>query len=376
MDMKLTLPLTCLFLLLVSGCAKEQATYTGEVIPFIENVGLVNDTAFLDSASIFLPETKQDALISGVDRVIENDSIFLLLDVGMKQVLGYAKSGKHMFTIHAVGNGPGEYVNLFDMALDRQEERLLLTYPPAIHYYALDGEYERTEPLDEIYKSLAVTDQCIYLRKDTYVNKQLSDYSLLTIEKEGGKQHQSWKPLPEAAPFCTTGHTQTSGSEPVYLTRKFDNTIYAMNGHRMKKVYDIDWGSQTFPANDSKQTYTCNELNKLCREKKYVYTMTDLCDTPRHLLFQTNQPGLCILFKEKKEVKNYRIIMNTEYQLAMPNYIPVEGNKGRIFFIFPSDMLKMSIQANGNPPNAKQSRLWELLSEEDNPVIFSYCVKG
>ena len=375
MELKI-LFITGIFLLLISGCTKKNVDGFAEVIPVVEIDGLVNDTSFLDSASLFIPETKQNALIHGADRIIENEDRFLILDMEMKQVLGYAKSGKHLFTIHAVGGAPGEYVNLFDMAIDRQAKRLLLlTYPPAIQYYTFDGVYERTERLEAIYKSLAVTDQYIYLRKETYANNHLSDYSLLAIENEIGHRHSLWKPLPEIAPFCTFGTMSMTGNDPVYLTRKFDNTIYATKDGLIEEGYIIGWGDKAFPDTSGKRTYTCEELNEICRENKYVYTMTDLCDMPGYLLFRTNQPGLCVLSKEKKEVKNYHLVMNTDYQLVMPNFIPVEGGGGRIFFIYPSDVLKMSVQADGKHPNDNLSCLLEQISEESNPVFFSYFVK-
>ncbi|ADV42585.1 6-bladed beta-propeller [Bacteroides helcogenes] len=368
--------MVCALSFFVFGCTKKKTDNAAEIVTVTEDCGVVNDTAFLDSAFLFIPETKSDVLIHGIDRVIEDGNRFLILDVQMKRVFCFDKSGKHQFTIHAVGSGPGEYVNLFDIAIDRKEERLLLlTYPPAIHYYTLDGTYERTLPLDGMCKSLAVTDEYIYLRKETYANNQLSDYSLLTIEKKTGQRHSLWKPLSETAPFCMSGNMQMTGESPVYLTRKFDDTIYTMRGDRVEKAYTIDWGDRAFPVSEEKRTYGCAELNKMCMKEKYVYTMTDLCDTPNYLLFRTNQPGLYVLSKEKKEVSNYRIIMNTDYQLAMPNFIPVEGNRKRVFFVYPPDILKMQGRSGKEHLNANLIRLLEQVSEDDNPVVFSYVVK-
>lgn len=172
-----------------------------------------------------------------------------------------------------------------------------------------------------------------------------------------------------------SGNMQMTGESPVYLTRKFDDTIYTMRGDRVEKAYTIDWGDRAFPVSEEKRTYGCAELNKMCMKEKYVYTMTDLCDTPNYLLFRTNQPGLYVLSKEKKEVSNYRIIMNTDYQLAMPNFIPVEGNRKRVFFVYPPDILKMQGRSGKEHLNANLIRLLEQVSEDDNPVVFSYVVK-
>lgn len=58
--------------------------------------------------------------------------------------------------------------------------------------------------------------------------------------------------------------------------------------------------------------------------------MTDLCDTPSYLLFRTNQPGMCLLSKATSTVNNYQVIINTDYQLPLPNYMSVEGKQSRI----------------------------------------------
>ena len=80
-----------------------------------------------------MPETNEEALINNIDRVYESNGRYFILDKRMKQVLCYTLSGKHLFTIHAVGNGKGEYVDLFDIAINEAENKLLLlTYPNLI----------------------------------------------------------------------------------------------------------------------------------------------------------------------------------------------------------------------------------------------------
>lgn len=53
MELKI-LFITGIFLLLISGCTKKNVDGFAEVIPVVEIDGLVNDTSFLDSASLFI----------------------------------------------------------------------------------------------------------------------------------------------------------------------------------------------------------------------------------------------------------------------------------------------------------------------------------
>ena len=150
---------------LLSGACRQVATESRvQSVSFEDGSSMIADTIFLDSLSLFMPETNEEALINNIDRVCEFDGRYFILDKRMKQVLCYTLSGKHLFTIHAVGNGKGEYVDLFDIAIDETENKLLLlVYPSQILYYDLEGTYLSSYPLDDMYLSFAVDNGCIYL---------------------------------------------------------------------------------------------------------------------------------------------------------------------------------------------------------------------
>lgn len=247
---------------------------------------------------------------------------------------------------------------------------MLLTYPSQILYYDLEGTYLSSYPLDDMYQSFAVDKGFIYLRNDTYANGVVSDYSLIVINKETGKQTSLLEPLYETAPFCSSGNYQITNTASVLFTRKFDNHIYRITGESIEPLYMVDWKDKAFPESDKQRQFQCNDLNQLCYQGKYVYTMTDLCDTPSYLLFRTNQPGMCLLSKATSTVNNYQVIINTDYQLPLPNYMSVEGKQSRIFFIYSSEVLceqkKLSAEED---INEKMSSLLGQIKEGDNPVI-------
>ena len=226
---------------------------------------MIADTVFLDSLSLFMPETNEEALINNIDRVYESDGRYFILDKRMKQVLCYTLSGKHLFTIHDVGNGKGEYVDLFDIAIDEAENKLLLlTYPSQILYYDLEGTYLSSYPLDDMYQSFAVDKGFIYLRNDTYANGVVSDYSLIVINKVMGKQTSLLEPLFETAPFCYVGNYQITNTASVFFNRKFDNYIYRITGESIEPLYMVDCKSKAFPESDKQSQLQCNNLNQFC----------------------------------------------------------------------------------------------------------------
>ena len=63
--------------------------------------------------------------------------------------------------------------------------------------------------------------------------------------------------------------------------------------------------------------------------------------------------------------------MNVDYGIPMPNYMFVESGNNRIFFVYPAyEFFKMKENLKNNPE--KCLSLLEQITEESNPVIFSY----
>lgn len=100
-----------LFLLLLgAGCATSQ--YGSEATAVLEEgEPSIADTTFLYDSRVIALETKDDALIARVNRLIEWKGNLYILDKAGKQVVAFNMDGKHLFTIHRVGMGP-EYIVL------------------------------------------------------------------------------------------------------------------------------------------------------------------------------------------------------------------------------------------------------------------------
>ena len=70
--------------------------------------------------------------------------------------------------------------------------------------------------------------------------------------------------------------------------------------------------------------------------------------------------------------------MNVDYGIPMLNYMYVESSNNRIFFVYPAyELFKMKENLKNNPEKRKRCpgkclSLLEQITEESNPVIFSY----
>lgn len=334
----------------------------------------VADTSIMKRLSTFSFEDTPNSLLSMVDRVLKFDGHYYLLDKSMNQVLIFDCSGKYIRTINKIGNGVGEYSKLRDIAIDKIEKKLLmLVQPSSILFYNLDGAYDKTLRLDGYHNGLSVDSQYIYISNSSYVNNKLSEFSLTVITKDGEEVKKVLKPLQETSPYCYSQGVPISATNTVYYTRRFDNTIYGLTGTEVNSLYSINWVDHSFPEDLKEQTLECEDLNKVCRANEYIYAITDVQESGNALLFRTNLSGLYLLSKEDKSVKHYNMIMNTECNMPLPNYIPVGGEGNEVFFIYPAHMLStLKKRLPEDVSSNEVGRLINSLGEESNPLIFRY----
>ena len=359
--------------LLVVGC-KETTKNEMLQVPYIGKVESIADTLIMDSYELLSLESNDNSLISRIDRVIKYENRYYVLDKRMEPLLAFDDSGGHLFTIHAVGSGIGEYANLKDFSIDKEGcWLLLLVDPSAILYYDLsEGKYDHKLKLDNYYDAITNDSQNIYLERATYVNNKLSPSAITVMRKSDNVMNDILKPLTEIAPYCHAQGVRMSATNPLYFTRKFDDCIYKLGYGTLEPLYHIDWKEATFPSLSEKDTYECRKLNEMARKRGYVWSISDLQDSGENILFRTNLPGLFRLSKRMNSIESYDLIFNTLDSIPLPNYVPVGGDANEVFFVYPVHLLKE--QMNRKLSN-RLTTLLEFMNEDSNPIIFKYNLK-
>ncbi|MFO8235983.1 MAG: 6-bladed beta-propeller [Bacteroidales bacterium] len=77
---------------------------------------------YSDSLKVIKLETTQESLITGISRVIQDDTLLIILDRRNKSVLIFHSNGRFYNTIHRLGRGPGEYIAIGDIAVDKERD--------------------------------------------------------------------------------------------------------------------------------------------------------------------------------------------------------------------------------------------------------------
>lgn len=363
------------------ACKKDiQQMPAGECISYVGHVKSVADTALFEKFSLFSFESTSESLLGRIEKIVKYKGNYYVLDKQINSILAFDGEGKFLHTIGRIGNGAGEYVALRDVIVDADANQLLmLVQPSAIHFYNLDSTFDRSMHLDAYYDGIAVDEKNIYISNSPYVNNQQQEYSLTVIDKKTEDVRTLLPAMDEIAPYCNNrGMSLTKTGNAIYYTRRFDNRIYSLSDSGVKTEFSVDWGKLAFPEQPSGTLLDCKELDKLCRDHEYVYTVTDLKEGENNMLFRTNLFGVYALAKQENKIVYYDMIMNSSFNIPLPNYLPVYGEDDEVFFIYPAHMLPGLRKLMGKSENDAAAALRNDLStikEDDNPLIFRYSLK-
>ena len=303
----------CLFLYLISSisfcvsCSVEKS--------FVKDTGFTRldslkteffDVDYLSRVDYILLDSTKNAMFSNVSKVLEIDDMLCFVCTDEKKIVLFDSLGNYLKEVKRVGKGHGEYTYLNDVAYDEDNKQLLmLVYPNSILRLNRNGDYIGSVQLDEYYNNINVDKDFIYLTNSTYVNNQLSDYSLTIISKKTGEKKYLLPLEAEYAPFCSSGLNMVKSKGGIKFTRNFDEHIYTLKNGEINGSLDVDMASLTFPHEKKDHQYGCIELTTLCAKNKYVYVFNNVVETENYILYSSNLGDMNICNKNNMQTIHY-----------------------------------------------------------------------
>lgn len=138
-----TFPLFLVIIVLVCSCnsAKKQAAEAG-----ILNVHLapeaISVNEVFDRIEVIPIETLDSSFIKNIDRVIESNNKYYILDDRLDILFWFDKNGKYISKIDKTGDGPGEYNLIYDVSIDTLNNKIRMLSPMgSIYTYDMQGNF-------------------------------------------------------------------------------------------------------------------------------------------------------------------------------------------------------------------------------------------
>src|SRR5690606_2092611 len=278
-------------ILISCGDSGSDELVSTREIPLTEEKQFIDDSVYLDSLqSVVYFETNEQSVIRRVDRVFMYEKHILILDKSQGKILFFDLEGKYVRNIQKLGRGPGEYLQIADMLVDkeRKEVVLLCSRPYRILRLNFQGEFIKSMPVQRLYKEFAMDSQSLYAYSagtpNAVIERELFQIDVLD-RTQNGQLKEAWLKQSEFSYFnhMTEGNA-VNLSDDLLVSRRFDNKIYEITDGKLEARYEFHFGNHNFPETISK----IDDFGEYTTSKKIIYTITDAVESAKSLIFQSN----------------------------------------------------------------------------------------
>jgi hypothetical protein len=185
-------------------------------------------------------------LIESVNSVFVTDSLLFVADHSQKSVFVYDLDGNPLYKIGCTGRGPGEYINIREVILDREKKELIICDVSSrkILHYAFSGKlleetrmpYECLNYFAKYPKSDIIISERCDLEKNILIafdeNKNIIDLHL-KLNKKYMDHYVPYSSIIWESPFYTFNDT-------VFYLSIFDYAIYSYADGKFNKEYYLN----------------------------------------------------------------------------------------------------------------------------------------
>lgn len=238
---------------LFGACSKNkrQTSYafvndsTGITITVdIPNYPALPYDSVIDEISFVRLETRDDCLIGNVSQLLCTDSLIFIVDHVTKKILTFDYSGKFLYPISQVGQGPGEIYGsrLCNISLSPTGDELVVFDFGKICYFTLDGKFLREEIVTWDCEELRIMPNGMLCSFTTFGNAQEEGRPMLSVFEKTDKLHYATFPTYYTDNRLTFGPRSAlkKFGDKVYYCYPFSSTFYEVTPEGVNKAFAID----------------------------------------------------------------------------------------------------------------------------------------
>lgn len=327
--------------------AQQNTDGVTEIIfnDILEPSGLLFSELF-DSIRFIKLETTTESIIGRIDKLIYYKSRYYIMDqVQSKSVLIFDDKGKYLGKVGSHGNGPGEYDEPNDIAIDPFSDKILVydNNRKSILSFDTDGKFNERFQLNYWVKSFSVLDSnLISLYFDYNGNNNIpkrSKYNLFLIDRSGNIKGKEFK-YDKNISFGLGGFNFFDrNNEELLVSPGYSNTIFSINAESVEPKYFIDFGKYTIPK-DLLYMQSQRDFNEELKNSDYAF-LNSYFETQDYLIFSFSKKGKayrCFYSKVTGQLKYCDILLNNMYGCVGAGVFVGHNNGEVISYFDPSSI--------------------------------------
>ncbi|GHT65310.1 6-bladed beta-propeller [Bacteroidia bacterium] len=376
-NMKISIIFIVVSLLILGGCQQHKSKGIEDsginIKARLENYQkeIVYSTLF-DQVKYVKLEMSNESLIGIIAKIRVAEERIFILDQRLRTLLAFSDTGKFLWKINKIGNGPGEYTEIIDF--DLKNDQLYLFDPNRnILEFDLSGNFIKSYPLKRFGTSMAVNDTFLYLYTCNYPTEE-GKYQLLIMDDYGQNSKIGVSVIPKnLIEVCKSFNSENAfchfEDETRFFT-PFSTKIYSIKRDSIFVKYNIDFGEFNIPENYF-DNYTADDVAK----SKYAYGLNAYWETDAYFYFniKVNENFQSVLYSKKEKKLTYGIFYD-DLAFCFPSF-SIVNNQFAVGFRSADDL---HAEYDNSKEKRKDTLLEKVVSEitpDDNPVIFLYHFK-
>jgi len=328
------------------------------------------DTIFFKNYSIIPLETTNESLFKNINRICRYNDMIYIYDGRMSKIIIFDENGKYVNNIHNIGQGPKEYISAIDFCVDEITGDLILMCdkPYKIIRFSKDGKF-----INEINFSglkMSITMDSGYFLCESFNTSE--DCEIECFDNKFNLIYSKLRKFKTEKNSCFSGGKSLVKNKNIYYTRRFDPSIYFLNKDCIVKKYEFDFGKYKVPIELSEEEDCDNFFNSI-RDNKYIFSITNVVESERYILFNTN---LCICLYEKKtnKLKAFNVLYNTSLLFGSNKFFVNEGCENSLITLFQPNWLE-NYDEETIKNNSVLKNLLSNSKEYDNPILIIFDFK-
>lgn len=343
-----------------------------------------------DSVLVVPLETRDDCLIGEITKMVYQNNLIYVSDKKSKAIYVFNTAGKLMMKLRAVGNGPGEYLNITSFAVRGTDIVIYDHFASQLQFYNAKGEYIKTENAKDIWGSDIVSFRDkIWLVNDGS-NSEKGFYHLFSVNADKPDEHEAFLPFqdPGDKGWGIKDYIAPLKDEALFYYFPFD-TLYTLKDNEAYPSYVVDFGKRRLP-----QQYIHadgREALKIAIRDNYITGIERVVQSDNYIfiLFSDSNESYTAVYDKKtgetlitKSLFNKKLGTDLSLQLNLRYIIQDE----KIIHYYPIEHWNMQLEY-GDPDIIDKQELYsehlrqqfrkfqQMDGTECNPVVFIQSLK-
>ena len=334
----------------------------------------------IDSLYYVKLETNSKCLIGNIDKIISiKDRLIIIERFNRQSVLMFSDKGEFLTEISKSGKGPGEYISLSDVAVDKNKEEIVLFDGRGRKrlFFDLDGKFLREEITYFYSTNFEILSNGNYLYAQLInVNMHLptvSNYNLVVTTPDQIITQKIFRDeietqLPNLKDFGNKHNLHATGAG-VLFTPRFSDTIYEINSTGVKAKFHLNMGDRYVVRHMQSHNTVEDYFEKQNNDKLYKFNGVSF-ETDNSLFFNISNLGSCFYKKGTGE-----LVWGNMFSFSSDKIIGSRMPEGSTGSFFIGVIWPHSLYIAGRKFEESVAQILEGVEKEDNPILFFYSIK-